>query len=622
MNTWSAHHHVNPTLGRLRGRPRAISVLLGLAASVVIGVGATDAQAVTVETAPVWPVADVIAGPPPIPEMPTAGEAPPDDQIADPITAGAVCSGWHLQDRYGDRWSAGSTWWEYQCTYDASYYYNPCPGPACPAFCPECYWELQAWTDYFYWNGSSAVFYGEAYYYSIVYVEADYSPPPIDTWWDAPTARWYKLGYLLTVSKQGGGDGVVTSTPAGIDCGDTCQATFDGDNPSVTLTATPDPSSIFAGWGGDCSGTGGCQVTMDRTRSVTAHFYPNVKELTVYKQGTGSGTVTSTPAGIDCANTCHASFATGSAVTLTATADPSSTFTGWSGDCTGTGTCQVTMDGDRWVSPTFATIVPNQPPTPRFTFSCLGVTCRFDGSASTDSDGTIVAYHWDFGDQSGTSHIEPTDEHTYYQAGTYNVALTVVDDGGASATSPPQAVTATNAAPTASFTFNCTNLTCSFDGRRSADSDGTIVSYRWDFGDASPPAGGSTAEHTYATAGTYTVTLTVIDNGHLSASASQLVTVPPTVPGAPQSVTARANGTTAEVRFSAPVSDGGSPITGYTARCASSNGGVTRQAQGPASPVYVPKLSGGKTYTCTVWATNAVGTGPPSAPSAPFRVPR
>ena len=87
-------------------------------------------------------------------------------------------------------------------------------------------------------------------------------------------------------------------------------------------------------------------------------------------------------------------------------------------------------------------------------------------------------------------------------------------------------------------------------------------------------------------------------------------------------MTARAIGATGEVRFSAPLSDGGSPITGYTARCASSNGGVTRQAQGPASPVNVPSLSRGKTYTCTVRATNAIGTGQASAPTTPFRVPR
>jgi len=77
--------------------------------------------------------------------------------------------------------------------------------------------------------------------------------------------------------------------------------------------------------------------------------------LTVTKEGTGSGTVTSSPAGIDCGSTCSASFAQGTAVTLTATAASGSTFAGWSGACTGTGDCAVTMDQARSVTASFAT---------------------------------------------------------------------------------------------------------------------------------------------------------------------------------------------------------------------------------------------------------------------------
>jgi hypothetical protein len=76
-------------------------------------------------------------------------------------------------------------------------------------------------------------------------------------------------------------------------------------------------------------------------------------QLTVTKAGSGSGTVTSSPAGIDCGATCSASFPSGTAVTLTAAPDAGSTFTGWGGDCTGTGPCVVTMDQDRAVTATF-----------------------------------------------------------------------------------------------------------------------------------------------------------------------------------------------------------------------------------------------------------------------------
>jgi hypothetical protein len=75
--------------------------------------------------------------------------------------------------------------------------------------------------------------------------------------------------------------------------------------------------------------------------------------LTVTRAGTGSGTVASSPAGIDCGSSCSAAFAAGTAVTLSATPASGSTFGGWSGACTGTGSCAVTLDADRAVTATF-----------------------------------------------------------------------------------------------------------------------------------------------------------------------------------------------------------------------------------------------------------------------------
>jgi hypothetical protein len=101
---------------------------------------------------------------------------------------------------------------------------------------------------------------------------------------------------------------------------------------------------------------------MDQDRAVTATFdLIAAPTLTVTKAGSGSGTVTSSPAGIDCGATCSSSFPSGSMVTLTATADAGSTFTGWAGDCSGTGSCVVTMDQDRAVTATFDVM----PQTPR-----------------------------------------------------------------------------------------------------------------------------------------------------------------------------------------------------------------------------------------------------------------
>jgi len=80
---------------------------------------------------------------------------------------------------------------------------------------------------------------------------------------------------------------------------------------------------------------------------------PSTQSLSVIKAGAGSGTVTSSPAGISCGATCFASFATGTAVTLTAAPTAGSTFTGWSGACSGTGTCAITLNANATVTATF-----------------------------------------------------------------------------------------------------------------------------------------------------------------------------------------------------------------------------------------------------------------------------
>jgi len=84
--------------------------------------------------------------------------------------------------------------------------------------------------------------------------------------------------------------------------------------------------------------------------------------LTVSKNGTGTGTVTSSPAGINCGSTCSHDFTDGTLVTLTPTADAGSQFASWSGDCAGAGGCTVTMSAARSVTATFNT-AGDVPPT-------------------------------------------------------------------------------------------------------------------------------------------------------------------------------------------------------------------------------------------------------------------
>jgi len=77
--------------------------------------------------------------------------------------------------------------------------------------------------------------------------------------------------------------------------------------------------------------------------------------LSVTRTGTGGGSVTSSPAGIDCGTTCTADFATGQTVTLTATPNEASAFGGWTGACTGTGSCVLSMTETKSVSARFDT---------------------------------------------------------------------------------------------------------------------------------------------------------------------------------------------------------------------------------------------------------------------------
>ncbi|MEA2499657.1 MAG: large repetitive protein [Actinomycetota bacterium] len=156
----------------------------------------------------------------------------------------------------------------------------------------------------------------------------------------------------LTVNKTGSGAGSVTSQFPGINCGDDCSETYNKGT-TVTLTAQAQSGSAFTGWsGGGCSGTGSCSVKLDSSTTVSATFLVG-RALTVAKSGSGAGTVTSSPAGIDCGVTCEGAFTDGDSVTLTAVADPNSLFVGWTSGCEGTADCVLLMDQDRSATATF-----------------------------------------------------------------------------------------------------------------------------------------------------------------------------------------------------------------------------------------------------------------------------
>jgi uncharacterized repeat protein (TIGR01451 family) len=202
--------------------------------------------------------------------------------------------------------------------------------------------------------------------------------------------------FTLTVAETGTGTGTVTSAPTGINCGTACAANF-ASGTMVTLTAAPATGSTFAGWSGACTGTGACVVTVTAAAAVTATFTAaNTFALTVTKAGTGTGTVTSAPTGINCGTACAANFASGTAVTLTQVAATGSTFAGWSGACTGTGTCVVTVTAAAAVTATFTaantfavTVTKAGTGTGTVTSAPVGINCG-TACAANFASGTMV----------------------------------------------------------------------------------------------------------------------------------------------------------------------------------------------------------------------------------------
>ena len=157
----------------------------------------------------------------------------------------------------------------------------------------------------------------------------------------------------------------------------------------------------------------------------------------------------------------------------------------------------------------------------------VGVALTFDGSGSSDPDGDIVQYDWDFGDGSTAIDGGPTPVNNYAAGGKYIVRLTVTDDSGETdmdvttatvgiGNLPPQA----DAGDSVTGTFGRA-IAITFDGSGSSDPDGNIVSYAWEFGDGNT-GNGPNPTHRYADAGKYLVTLTVTDNDGATSSDATL----------------------------------------------------------------------------------------------------
>jgi len=181
---------------------------------------------------------------------------------------------------------------------------------------------------------------------------------------------------------------------------------------------------------------------------------------------------------------------------------------------------------------------PNLPPVASFTYTCAprtppatGFGCNFNGTGSTDPDGTVASWAW-------TSPGKPnktgaTTQYAFATAGTYSVTLTVTDNLGATDTETQSIVVGGggNLPPVADFTFNCVprgvniGADCTFNGSISSDPDGTIVSYLWTATNK-PNQTGVSVVYSYPSGVSRTVTLTVTDNGGATNTKSVTFTTP------------------------------------------------------------------------------------------------
>ncbi|WP_024480890.1 PKD domain-containing protein [Cellulophaga baltica] len=223
--------------------------------------------------------------------------------------------------------------------------------------------------------------------------------------------------------------------------------------------------------------------------------------------------------------------------TTATTANPSHTFT-----TVGTYdvTLTVTDNGTPALPSSEATITitvnapANQAPTAVATSDIItgevSLDVQFTGDTSTDpNDGDVLTYAWDFGD--GTTATTANPPHSFTTVGTYNVTLTVTDNGTPALSSSEVSLTITvtapaNQAPTAIATSDVTSgeasLDVQFTGDTSTDPDaGDVLMYAWDFGDGTT-ATTANPSHSFTTVGTYNVTLSVTDNGTPALSSSEI----------------------------------------------------------------------------------------------------
>jgi uncharacterized repeat protein (TIGR02543 family) len=199
----------------------------------------------------------------------------------------------------------------------------------------------------------------------------------------AATATSSPVYYTLHIAVQG--NGVVTGPY--VNCTSNCGVPH-AQGSGITLTATPSAGYVFQGWGGVCSGTGTCSFKYTQNATTTALFTPPTYNLSVSVQGNG----VVTGSNINCPGTCMATPAAESVQTLTATPASGYMFTGWSGACSGTDVCSVTMGSDTNVTANFVqiTYTLSVALTGSGTVTGSGINCPSGACSVTNVAGTPI----------------------------------------------------------------------------------------------------------------------------------------------------------------------------------------------------------------------------------------
>lgn len=229
------------------------------------------------------------------------------------------------------------------------------------------------------------------------------------------------------VTNTGAGDLVIgTVSLSGTDAG---QFAVQSDTCSAMTIVASDTCSVYVLFQPTAAGTKSAALNVPSNAPGTPVVSAPLSgtALTPYQLtvvAAGSGSVSSVPVGIDCGVDCTEQYLNGTTVTLTATPGLSSSFSGWSGDCSGTGDCVLTMNAGRSVTANFAIL----PPIADFSASVVTGSAPLIVVFSDTSINGPVAWLWNFGDGNTSTQRNPT--HVYEQDGIYTVSLTATNASG------------------------------------------------------------------------------------------------------------------------------------------------------------------------------------------------